>query len=59
MKRMFWCCLESEYSKHDRYDFVDKRDATPENFHNWLVKKKEEIQLKYNKGSVMINGGII
>jgi len=60
MKRLFWCCLESiGNNKHDRYAFVDKKDATPENFHAWLVKNKEEVKLKYDSESVMVNGGII
>lgn len=60
MKRLFWCCLESNgNNKHDRYAIVDKRDATPENFHIWIIKIKTELKLKYNSDSVMINGGII
>lgn len=60
MKRLFWCCLESDKAtKHDRYAVVEKKYATPENFHNWLAKTKEELKLKYDSESVMVNGGII
>ena len=53
MKRLFWAYIKTSAGDASYRKLVDKRNATPENFYNWLKEKEEE------DNGVVINCGII